>query len=121
MNVSRKPRTPEPLTELLKKGGGHRGTNRVIAACERHGVALPTFEERQGFIIVTFKAMIAEAVEKILKASVTAPATAPEPTQSPTQSATHSNDPVYRLLAVLQKGELSSSQLREAYGMRDQE
>lgn len=37
-----------------------RGTNRVIAACERHGAALPTFEERQGFIIVTFKASMVE-------------------------------------------------------------
>jgi ATP-dependent DNA helicase RecG len=35
-----------------------RGTNRVIAACERHGAAPPTFEERQGFLIVTFKAEI---------------------------------------------------------------
>ncbi len=32
-----------------------RGTNRVIAECERHGVAPPTFEERQGFVIVTFR------------------------------------------------------------------
>jgi ATP-dependent DNA helicase RecG len=37
-----------------------RGTNRVIAACERHGADRPTFEERQGFIIVTFKASMVE-------------------------------------------------------------
>lgn len=35
-----------------------RGTNRVIAACEKHGAARPIFEERQGFVIVTFKASI---------------------------------------------------------------
>ncbi|MBN1849857.1 MAG: putative DNA binding domain-containing protein [Deltaproteobacteria bacterium] len=44
-----------------------RGTNRAIAACERHGAAIPTFEERQGFLIVTFKATIAEEQEKIGK------------------------------------------------------
>lgn len=33
-----------------------RGTNRVIDMCRKHGTALPTFEERSGFLIVTFKA-----------------------------------------------------------------
>jgi ATP-dependent DNA helicase RecG len=32
-----------------------RGTNRVIALCKKHGSAPPTFEERSGFLIVTFK------------------------------------------------------------------
>jgi ATP-dependent DNA helicase RecG len=35
-----------------------RGTNRVIAACEKHGAAPPVFEERSGFLIVTFKAQL---------------------------------------------------------------
>jgi ATP-dependent DNA helicase RecG len=33
-----------------------RGTNRVINLCRKHGTALPSFEERSGFLIVTFKA-----------------------------------------------------------------
>ncbi len=33
-----------------------RGTNRVIAMCKKHGCTPPTFEDRQGFLIVTFKA-----------------------------------------------------------------
>jgi ATP-dependent DNA helicase RecG len=38
-----------------------RGTNRVIEMCKKHGAAPPIFEERQGFLIVTFKAqMVAE-------------------------------------------------------------
>jgi len=36
-----------------------RGTNRVIAECERHGGAPPVFEERQGFVVVTFRTPIA--------------------------------------------------------------
>jgi ATP-dependent DNA helicase RecG len=35
-----------------------RGTNRVIEMCKKHGAAPPTFEELQGFLIVTFKAQI---------------------------------------------------------------
>ena len=38
-------------------------TNRVIEICRKHGAPPPTFEERQGFLIVTFKAqMVAEGV-----------------------------------------------------------
>jgi len=33
-----------------------RGTNRVIDACRAHGIPLPTFEEKQGFLVVTFRA-----------------------------------------------------------------
>jgi len=40
-----------------------RGTNRVIAECERHGIAPPVFEERQGFVIVTFGAPIVPMAE----------------------------------------------------------
>ena len=39
-----------------------RGTNRVIAACKRHGAAPPGFEERQDFLIVTFKAQLVAEV-----------------------------------------------------------
>ncbi len=35
-----------------------RGTNRVISMCRKHGAAPPVFEERSGFLIVTFKAQI---------------------------------------------------------------
>jgi predicted HTH transcriptional regulator len=35
-----------------------RGTNRVIAMCKQHGAPPPVFEERQGFLIVTFKAQL---------------------------------------------------------------
>ncbi|MBN1567414.1 MAG: putative DNA binding domain-containing protein [Acidobacteria bacterium] len=38
-----------------------RGTNRVIAMCKKHGTAVPSFEERQGFLIVTFKAQLVAA------------------------------------------------------------
>jgi ATP-dependent DNA helicase RecG len=36
-----------------------RGTNRVIAACEKHGAAPPVFAQRQDFLIVTFPAEMA--------------------------------------------------------------
>ena len=37
-----------------------RGTNRVITTCKEHGVAPPIFEERSGFLIVTFKAQMVQ-------------------------------------------------------------
>ena len=40
-----------------------RGTTRVIAECERHGITPPVFEERQGFAIVTFRAPIVPMAE----------------------------------------------------------
>jgi len=35
-----------------------RGTNRVIAMCKQHGAPPPIFEDREGFLIVTFKASL---------------------------------------------------------------
>ena len=35
-----------------------RGTNRVIEMCEKHGAAPPVFEEKQGFLFVTFRAQL---------------------------------------------------------------
>ncbi|MBI5722510.1 MAG: putative DNA binding domain-containing protein [Planctomycetes bacterium] len=35
-----------------------RGTNRVIAACKKHGAVPPTFSEQSGFLTVTFKAQM---------------------------------------------------------------
>ena len=40
-----------------------RGTNRVIAECERHGISPPVFEERQGFVVVTFNAPMVPMAE----------------------------------------------------------
>jgi ATP-dependent DNA helicase RecG len=43
-----------------------RGTNRVIEMCKKHGAAPPTFEEMQGFLIVTFKAqMVAGGMARV--------------------------------------------------------
>jgi len=54
-----------------------QGTNRVIAACKRHGAAPPKFEELQGFLVVTFKAqMVAGGATPQVTAEVTAQVTA---------------------------------------------
>jgi len=39
-----------------------RGTSRVIATCDKHGAAPAVFEERQGFVVVTFMAPIVPIV-----------------------------------------------------------
>lgn len=40
-----------------------RGTNRVIAECKAAGIPPPTFQERQGWMVVTFLAAIAPPAE----------------------------------------------------------
>jgi ATP-dependent DNA helicase RecG len=35
-----------------------RGTNRVVETCQKHGTAPPVFEEKQGFLVVTFRAQL---------------------------------------------------------------
>jgi ATP-dependent DNA helicase RecG len=54
---------PNPLiAEAFHRTGAvevwGRGTNRVIDECLRHGIEAPTFEERGGAVIVTFRAEI---------------------------------------------------------------
>ncbi|HKP95287.1 MAG TPA: ATP-binding protein [Fibrobacteria bacterium] len=38
-----------------------RGTNRVIEACRKYGITPPLFEEKQGWVVVTFRAPILAA------------------------------------------------------------
>lgn len=84
-----------------------RGTNRVIAMCEKHGSAPPVFEERQGFLIVTFKV-------QMVAAGTTESSEAQSGAQLTTQSATQSTDPVTRLLYCLAQGAMSAGELRLA-------
>ena len=81
-----------------------RGTNRVIEMCKQHGATSPFFEERQGFLVVTFKAAIVEATERIPAAPVTAPVTAP----------------VLRLLELLfSKGNLGNAEILASLGLKN--
>jgi ATP-dependent DNA helicase RecG len=80
-----------------------RGTNRVITMCRKHGAPPPKFEERQDFLIVTFRArLVAEDTAAV------------SGVQSTTQSATQSTDPVERLMTCLARGAMSAGELRSA-------
>ena len=88
-----------------------RGTNRVIEMCQKHGAAPPAFEERQGFLMVTFRAqMVVENTAERPGAKST--------TQLPTQSTTQSTDPVQRLLTCLAGRAMSAAELRSALRIR---
>ena len=80
-----------------------RGTNRVIAMCKKHGAAPPLFEERQGFLIVTFRAQL-----------VAGGAAGTSEAQSGAQSEAQS----IRVLGALSRGALSARALADALGMR---
>jgi ATP-dependent DNA helicase RecG len=82
---------------LIEKWG--RGTNRVIAMCKKHGAPPPLFEERQGFLIVTFRAQL-----------VAGGAAGTSGAQSEAQS--------IRVLGALSRGALSARALADALGMR---
>ena len=63
----KRPRNPL-IAEAFHRTGAveiwGRGTNRVIEACERYGIAPPVFEERDGAVFVTFRAPIAPVATK---------------------------------------------------------
>ena len=77
---------------------------------DKQDIALPVnksdMDRSNGYRGIMGTFLIIEAVEEI--------ATTPEPIQLPTQS----GEPVRRLLALLQKDELSCSQLREALNVK---
>ena len=64
-------RPPNPLiAEAFHRTGAvevwGRGTNRVIDECLRYGIEAPTFEERCGAVIVTFRAEITPGTKQAL-------------------------------------------------------
>lgn len=70
MTASGNPANSRQLSALLKKGEGvatgsveiwGRGTNRVIEECKTYGIEPPSFEEKQGWVVVTFRAPIGPA------------------------------------------------------------
>ena len=81
-----------------------RGTNRVIAACEKHGAAPPVFEEDQGFVHVTFKAQI------------TATGETPTQLESELESELESLD--CRVLAALREQPLGKGPLAKILGQK---
>jgi ATP-dependent DNA helicase RecG len=83
-----------------------RGTNRVIAACRAHGIPAPAFEERQGFLIVTFRA---EMVPGRPTPQVT-PQVAPQVTPQ-----------VVAALTAARAEAKSREELQEASGIKDRE
>jgi ATP-dependent DNA helicase RecG len=61
-----------------------RGTNRVIAMCKKHGTEPPVFEERQGFVHVTFKApMVVGGEEGTPREEVAGQVTGPKGPRNP--------------------------------------
>jgi len=84
-----------------------RGTNRVIEMCKKHGVSPPLFEERQGFLIVTFRAqLVAEGAAGTSGA------------RSGAQSGAQSEAQSIRVLGALSRGALSARALADALEMR---
>lgn len=93
---------PLYLTKYIERMG--TGTGDMIARCRKAGLPEPKFSLTDGFV-TTIRRKAGRAFEAVGGKS---------PTQSPTQS----NDPVLRLLFLLQDGERSAGELRDALGIR---
>ncbi|MDA8124123.1 MAG: DUF4062 domain-containing protein [Deltaproteobacteria bacterium] len=103
------PLIAEPLflTKYIEKAG--TGTVDMLERCRAAGMRRPEFCTETGFFILT--------LWRKGQAQVTAQVTAQvqgKVEESPTQSPTQSNDPVERLLLVLQEGERTARELRQA-------
>lgn len=85
-----------------------RGTNRVVAECKRYGIAPPTFEERQGYLIVTFRAQIGPKGE-----GQTDPQVTPQDTPQVT--------PQVRAILEAARSPLSRDELQSVAGIKDRE
>jgi ATP-dependent DNA helicase RecG len=89
-----------------------RGTNRVIAACREHGAAPPLFQERGGFLIVTFRApMAAEALQGESKVG----SGVESRVESPVESAGALGG---KVLSALRAGPLSKAEIARAVGKK---
>ncbi len=55
-----------------------RGTNRVITMCKQNAVAAPVFEDRHGFLIVTFKAQMVTPDRRVEPQPESRPESQPE-------------------------------------------
>jgi len=86
-----------------------RGTNRVIEMCRKHGAAPPTFEEHQGFLVVTFGAQLVAGGPA---------ATARAQSQPESQPGSQPESLRRRVLALLQGQTLGKAEISARLGQR---
>jgi len=94
---------------LIEKWG--RGTNRVIAMCKKHGAPPPLFEERHGFLIVTFRAQL------VAKGAAGAAKGQAVPVSGQPESRPESLD--RRVLALLQPQDLGKAEISVHLGQKE--
>jgi ATP-dependent DNA helicase RecG len=93
------------------------GTNRVIEMCEKHGAPPPVFEEKQGFLVVTFRApLVASGVSGTAKGRAVPGSGQPESSTSPVPVQFQSLED--RILALLREGALPVSILSKRLGQK---
>ena len=96
-----------------------RGTNRVIAMCKKHGAPPPLFEERQGFLIVTFKAqMVVGGVTGPAKGQAVPVSGQPE-SQPELQPESQPESLDRRVLALLQPQDLGKAEISVHLGQKE--
>jgi ATP-dependent DNA helicase RecG len=85
-----------------------RGTNRVISMCKKYGTAVPVFEDRNGFMHVTFK------TEMVAGKAGLRPESQPE-----SQPESRPESLESRVLLVLKNGSLGKQEISARLGQKD--
>jgi ATP-dependent DNA helicase RecG len=110
LSVQRNPMIAEVFhrTGLIEKWG--RGTNRVAAMCREAGVKAPQFEEITGAAVVTFRVKVRLGDESQIEPQLES--------QLGSQLGSRPESLDQRVLAALQGGPLSRTELARALGLR---
>jgi ATP-dependent DNA helicase RecG len=96
-----------------------RGTNRVIEMCQKHGAAPPVFEEKQGFLVVTFRAqMVVGGATGAAKGQAVPVSGQPE-SQPELQPESRPESLDRRVLALLQPQDLGKAEISVHLGQKE--
>ena len=96
-----------------------RGTNRVIEICQKHGAAPPLFEEKQGFLVVTFRAqMVVGGATGAAKGQAVPVSGQPE-SQPELQPESRPESLDRRVLALLQPQDLGKAEISVHLGQKE--
>jgi len=102
---------------LIEKWGC--GTNRVIAICKKHDALPPLFEERQGFMIVTFRTQLVAGGPAGAAKGQAVPVSGQPESQPELQPESRPESLDRRVLALLQPQDLGKAEISVHLGQKE--
>jgi ATP-dependent DNA helicase RecG len=105
------------MTGLLEIRGDR--VHRVIAMCKTHGAATPSFEEWQGFLVVTFKAQLVAGGMARVGSQVESKVESPPELRPESQPGSQPVSLDRRVLALLKTQALSKAEISTHLGQKE--